>query len=115
MTSASPVGPLSPYPSFEDVIAQSAEFGAVFETGTSVQGRPLVGIDVGGDGPLVTVTAGLHGIEYIGVQVALAVLRRGAIPGVRLVVFPVLNPDGYARTLADKGQGRVRDLSLIHI
>ncbi len=104
------MGHLDPYPSFEDVISQSAKFGTVFKTGTSVQGRPLIGIDVGGEGPLVTVTAGLHGIEYIGVQVALAVLRRGAIPGVHLVVFPVLNPDGYARTLADNGQGRVRDM-----
>ncbi|MFT6145682.1 MAG: putative deacylase [Myxococcota bacterium] len=91
-------------------MAQSAELGDIFETGMSVQGRPLFGVDVGGDGPLVTVTAGLHGIEYIGVQLALAVLRRGTIPGARLVVFPVLNPDGYARTMADRGQGRVRDM-----
>lgn len=101
---------MSPYPSLDAVLTEADGLGTSFEYGRSVQGRPLMGVDAGGDGPLVTVTGGLHGIEFIGVQVALGVLRLGPLPGVRLVVFPVINPDGYARTAADGGAGRVRDL-----
>jgi predicted deacylase len=56
-----------------------------------------------GEGPTLLVTAGLHGPEYIGVQVALAVLEAGPPEGFSLLVCPVLNPDGYARTWAMDG------------
>jgi predicted deacylase len=55
----------------------------------------------------VLVTAGIHGLEYVGVRTALEVLRAGPLAGARLVVCPVLNPDGYARTWATGGQGPV--------
>lgn len=98
------------YPELDTLWAELPEHGAVTTYGQSVQGRPLVAVEVGGDGPAMVVTAGLHGLEYIGVQVALEVLRRGPIPGCRLTVLPVLNPDGYARTWEQAGVGRVRDL-----
>lgn len=98
------------YPDLDAVLSQAGEHGRTFTFGHSVEGRPLLGVEVPGDGPLVTVTAGLHGLEYIGVATALAVLAAGPLPGARLVVLPVLNPDGYARTWAQGGEGRVRDL-----
>lgn len=98
------------YPDLEAVLAEARTLGAVEVCGVSTEGREILAVMVGGEGPLVCVTAGLHGLEYIGVQVALEVARRGPIPGARLVVMPVLNPDGYARTWRDRGAGRVRDL-----
>ncbi|MEZ4238432.1 MAG: M14 family metallopeptidase [Myxococcota bacterium] len=75
--------------------------------GTSVQGRPLLAVTLPGDGPVVLVTAAIHGIEYVGTQVALEILRAGPLPGATRVVCPVLNPDGYARTWEQVGEGGV--------
>lgn len=97
--------PLRPYPSWDELHALLLDLGAT-SYGTSVEGRPLLRVDRGAEGPVVLLTAGLHGLEYIGVQVALEVLRAPP-PGVRLVCCPVLNPDGYARTWAHSGEGTV--------
>ncbi len=78
--------------------------------GASVQGRPLLAVEVGDSGPRLLVTAGLHGIEWIGIAVAMEVLARGPIPGARLLVCPLLNPDGVARTEATGGDAPVGDL-----
>jgi hypothetical protein len=99
---------LAPYPDFEAVRASVEALGPVETFGQSVEGRPLLALDLGGEGPVAVVTAGLHGIEHIGVQVALEVARRGPIDGVHLYVLPVLNPDGFARTHAEGGMGPVR-------
>lgn len=101
---------MQPYPTLEEVHSRARERGEARVYGTSVEGRPLLAVDLPGEGPLVVVTAGLHGIEHIGVQVALAVLDAGPLPGARLRVYPVLNPDGFARTHAVGGAGRVREL-----
>jgi hypothetical protein len=78
--------------------------------GRSVQGRPLQAVELGTEGPRLLVTAGLHGIEWIGIAVAMEVLRMGPIPGARLLVCPVLNPDGVARTEATGGHASVGSL-----
>ena len=101
---------ISAYPDLDAVLARASQHGRRFVFGHSVQGRPLVGFELPGSGPLVTVTAGLHGLEYIGVATALEVLEAGPLAGARLVVLPVLNPDGYARTWEAGGHGRIRDL-----
>lgn len=101
---------LGPYPSLEDVWARAAAMAPLVDYGRSVEGRPLRHVTLPGEGPLVCVTAGLHGLEWIGVQVALAVLEAGPLPGARLRVFPVLNPDGYARTERQGGHGTVGEL-----
>jgi len=99
-----------PYRSFEAVRDEAAALGRLSVYGESVEGRPLLCVDVGGDGPALLVTAGLHGLEHIGVEVALEVARRGPIDGARLLVCPVLNPDGYARTVASGGDDAVGSL-----
>lgn len=98
---------LHPYPPLSPLLDRAATYGDVHQYGTSTQGRPLLAIRVGGDGPPVLVTAGIHGLEYIGVRVALEVARRGPIPGATLWVCPVLNPDGYAATWERQGHGAV--------
>lgn len=99
--------PLAPYAPLDVVLEEAAGLGVAREYGRSAEGRPLLAVALPGDGPVVMVTAGIHGIEYVGVRVALEVLRRGPVPGARLVVCPVLNPDGYARTWASGGQAAV--------
>jgi len=101
---------LAPYPGLAEVLETASTLGEVHDYGRSVQGRPLRAVTLPGDGPLVVVTAGIHGLEWIGVQVALGVLRAGPLPGARLRVVPVLNPDGYARTEAEGGEGPVGEL-----
>lgn len=101
---------MTPYLPLDAVHDRAHTLGRLQVYGHSVEGRDLVAVDTGGAGPTVCVTAGLHGIEYIGVHVALEVLRRGPIEGLNLWVLPVLNPDGYARTWQATGRGPVRHL-----
>jgi murein tripeptide amidase MpaA len=92
--------------------------------GHSHEGRPLraarLPATAGGDVPTVMVTANIHGVEYIGNRVAMALLDRLATGDdevtdtlrsrAHVVVAPCLNPDGYARTWARDGVGKVREL-----
>lgn len=98
---------LTPYRSLDAVLDEAASLGRASTYGVSTEGRPLLAVELGDRGPLVQVTAAIHGVEYIGVEVALDVLRRGPIPGARLRVCPVLNPDAYAATWAAGGRGAV--------
>lgn len=57
------------------------------------------------------VIAGIHAMEWIGVEVATALLSRlaGAVPrGLRIVAFPLVNVDGFAEVEADRRAGRRR-------
>lgn len=117
---------LDPYP---DPDALDAERKAIAERvgahasvyGESVEGRPLHALVVsraGPDAPHVMVNANIHGPEWIGNRIAMAFLAaladdpRGRALAARanVHVLPCLNPDGYARTFARAGQGRMREL-----
>lgn len=98
-----PMSSLHPYASLGEVHDTAASLGRaaggrVEVYGRSVEGRDLVAVELPGDGPVVMVTAGIHGLEFIGVHTALAVLRAGPLRGARLRVCPVLNPDAYMAT-----------------
>lgn len=91
--------------------------GDVHVLGASVEGRPIRAVHVGGKAERsVLVCAGIHGPEYIGVEVALAFLARVQTTHADLLerasvwVLPCLNPDGYERTWARRGEGKLADL-----
>lgn len=101
----------------------SAAGGNLVEYGRSVLGRPLLagrlpGGGMGGAGQRVLVTANIHGPEVVSCAVALALLGAVAdMPALvrlraraELWVIPCLNPDGYARTWEQGGQGRLAKL-----
>jgi len=81
--------------------------------GVSVEGAPVVTAELGAAAaPAVTVViAGLHAIEWIGVETALALAARiAAAPPAdrRVIVVPLANPDGYAAVEADLRADRRR-------
>ncbi len=124
----SSVHSLSPYPSPDEREAlleeRAGAAGAQLVTyGESVDGRPLRAARVpcrGGEPKgRVLCAANIHGIEWVGAFVALELLRRAAEPQgeiaallheAELWVAPCLNPDGYARTFAQRGEGKLKDL-----
>jgi protein MpaA len=74
---------------------------------TSVLARPI-GVEVRGielAPATVLVVGAIHGDEPDTRRVALAILRAGAPPGARLIVVPVLNPDGLARGTRQNARG----------
>lgn len=84
--------------------AGSAAAGRTIRYGTSLDGHPLVAIDVGDpDATPVLVTSGFHPPEP-DTLATVAILDwlatpegRQATAGFRIIVVPVANPDGYAR------------------
>jgi hypothetical protein len=86
----------------------------------SVEGRPIRAVRVpGGDEGAVLICAGIHGVEYIATEVALgalAALRDGDSAWTSLReradvwVVPSLNPDAYARTWEQGGDGTLPQL-----
>jgi len=91
--------------------------------GESVRGEPLVAVRVptraSGDAPRVLCCANIHGIEYVGGLVALALLEQVAHDeasvaplrdAVELWVVPCVNPDGYRRTWEAGGVGTLAQL-----
>ena len=80
--------------------------GRLFVLGHSVRGRPLWGVHLGppqGKAPQVMIQAQIHGNEWIGTELCLALLehlgQHGPPRKTGLWVLPILNPDGYERTL----------------
>jgi hypothetical protein len=102
-----------------DILAAALD-AEVHVLGTSVEERAIRAVRVpGGRDGAVLVCAGIHGVEYIATEVALgalAALRDGdaAWTALRrradLWVVPSLNPDAYARTWSQDGDGTVADL-----
>ncbi|MBC8070916.1 MAG: hypothetical protein IAG13_21490, partial [Deltaproteobacteria bacterium] len=91
--------------------------------GTSVGGEPIDAVRVPARAHTpelrLLCCANIHGIEWIGGLVALGLLERlaGDSPEVaalreraELWIVPCLNPDGYRRTWAAEGHGRLVDL-----
>jgi hypothetical protein len=116
---------LAPYP---DPAAREAELdelaarlgGELVVYGRSREDRPLRALRLPNPGaPRVLCSANIHGIEYIAGRVALGLLHRLAAGDPELTrlharaelwVIPSLNPDGYARTWAAGGRGRLAAL-----
>lgn len=87
-----------------DAIERLGEKGArLREIGRSVRGEPLIAVHLGSEEPAArtsVVLSGVHPIEWIGIEVCLALLERlaGTDLGERSVVaIPIVNPDGLLR------------------
>ncbi|MCB9754405.1 MAG: hypothetical protein H6713_31070 [Myxococcales bacterium] len=117
---------LAPYPSPEaretelESLARRAG-GELVVYGESVEGRPLRAARLPatspGERPAILCAANIHGVEFIGGRVALALARAAgdddrpaALDRLRaradLWIIPCVNPDGYARTWAAEGRAR---------
>jgi len=89
------------YRGHAEVLALLHRLGAI-ELGASVDGLPIVAAVFGpADAPDVSlVIGGLHPIEWIGVETALAIAERLAVSPPadrRVIVLAMANPDGYRR------------------
>lgn len=96
--------------------------GQVVPYGNSVDGEALEAVRVparGSSDRRVLCSANIHGPEWIGCELALALLRAAADPGTtghelrrhaELWVVPCLNPDGYRRTWERSGEGPLAEL-----
>jgi hypothetical protein len=77
--------------------------------GRSRGGNAVLAVTIG-DGPKVSaVLAGLHPIEWIGVEVGLTLLERlAAAPPTdrRVIAFPLINVDGFRKVEGDLRRGR---------
>lgn len=108
MTAGIPAG----YRGLDDVRALVRTLAARVDTlGTTRAGRAIDAVTLGTRGPTTLVLAGIHPIEWIGVEVGLALLTALAAsppPDRRVVFVPVLNVDGYAAIEADLRAGRRR-------
>ncbi|MBL8719985.1 MAG: hypothetical protein JNL79_28630 [Myxococcales bacterium] len=103
---------LAPYRSHHAVEAFVAR-GVSEVIGHSSEGRPLHAVTLGpADARRVTVVlAGIHALEWIGVEVGLALLERlRETPPVdrRVLFFPLVNVDGYCAVERDRLAGRRR-------
>jgi len=84
----------------------------VEEIGRSWADRPLWAMHIDGGGDIhtkVLVFANMHAMEWMGAEVATALIEETSahpVPGVWLTVIPVLNPDGRAKVEADLLAGR---------
>ncbi len=99
-----------------DALAETSR-GEVHVLGESVEGRPIRAVHLKGRGSrAVLVCAGIHGPEWIGTEVALGFLERARSSFDDLLergdvwVIPCLNPDGYERTWARGGVGKLSEL-----
>ena len=111
---------LWPYPDpdtrVENWRSDCARLGAAtLSYGESVEGRSLDAAVLRRPGrPRVVVCAVIHGVEYLGNCIAAGFLR--SLDGSSLTrraevwVLPCLNPDGYARTWVNGGQGPLKTL-----
>lgn len=92
-------------------IAALRERGARVEVaGRSHEGAPILRVESGprdaGHGSLAI--AGIHAMEWIGVETGLALLEALAeeAGARRVIAFPLLNPDGFRRAERDLREGR---------
>lgn len=96
--------------------------GEVRPYGTSVEGRPLLALRIPcatPNAPRVLCAANIHGVEYVGTRIALALTdalhtQGGAYAQLRqraeIWVVASMNPDAYARTWERMGVGTMAEL-----
>ncbi|MEM6315330.1 MAG: M14 family zinc carboxypeptidase, partial [Planctomycetota bacterium] len=77
--------------------------------GSSVEGRPVEAFTIGA-GPMVLVVAGIHGNEQAGIPLAHRLMTLvtddpSLLAGHRLVVVPVMNPDGVDANIRTNARG----------
>lgn len=109
------MGPTAPMPKRAEAYAGGAGIARRLEAiekqgarvdiaGRSRDGNAVLAVTIG-DGPKVSaVLAGLHPIEWIGVEVGMAILERlAAQPPTdrRVIAFPLINIDGFRRVEHD--------------
>jgi hypothetical protein len=103
---------LGAYRGYRDVLgavarlcSQNGRGARLTIAGRSVRGEPIVALQLGNPQPTErtrtsVIVAGLHPIEWIGVETSLAILeqmREVDLGDRSIVVFPVMNPDGFLR------------------
>ena len=116
--------PLYPYPGYEKMIREIYDLQALYpdrvevsEFGRSVEGRPLLVMRIhrpgGGDKPAAWIGAALHGNEWIGNRMAMAIAKllveqdgkdplvSEALDRMDFYIAPCLNPDGYYHTAVE--------------
>lgn len=80
------------------------------EVGQSVEGRPIYAVEFGDGSEITLVFGGFHGNEFTAVGLALLLCREmpdlvHLIDGHRIVIVPILNPDGYIRGTRANARG----------
>ena len=100
------------YRGHTEVLSALGAAGGV-EIGHSVLHTPIVAVSIGPATAtrISVVIGGLHAIEWIGVETALALVERiSAAPPIdrKVVIIAMANPDGYRRIEADLWAGRRR-------
>lgn len=102
------------YRGYAELVDRWIATGARAEiVGHSVAGSPLFALELGNpDATRVSaIMAGIHPIEWIGVETMLALLDRlAADPPAdrRVIAFPLVNIDGYRRVESNQRAGRAR-------
>ncbi|HUH00406.1 MAG TPA: M14 family metallopeptidase, partial [Kofleriaceae bacterium] len=81
--------------------------------GRSIDGQPVVALELGAAGAarVAVLLAGIHPIEWIGVEVGLATLElllERPPADLRVIAFPLINVDGYRRVERDLRRTRRR-------
>ncbi len=108
---------LSDYRGYDEVLRACGELvdaGARDEViGRTVDGRPLFALEIGAPGSdrMSVLLAGTHAMEWIGVELGLALARalvESPLEDRRILYVPVLNVDGYCDVEADLRAGRRR-------
>jgi hypothetical protein len=126
-----PVFATAPYGDYSDPEAMYGEiyalakeypgFVTVGEYGRSVEGRPLLYIRIarpdGGPRAEALVAANIHGNEWVGNRMAMAVAKRllsggdsdpwisSLLDKIDFWILPCINPDGYNKTWAERDNG----------
>jgi len=98
-------------PAFDALLDLAGTRGGVVQLeviGHSIGEAPLVAVHISDPTQPITddvlVVAGIHALEWVGTESALALIdahARRPTPGVRLTVVPLANPDGRARVESD--------------
>lgn len=117
----------APYPSFEEMAAEvraiaesHPDLVTYSEIGKSVEGRPIMALHIALPGddsrPEALIAGNIHGNEYIGNRMAVAVARRIAdgngtdawvtelLKKMDFWILPCINPDGYVATWGERGK-----------